>query len=161
MCHLIESRKPVWTVIPDKVIVVPCWLMGSAVLLASPSVMPACYDEMHKVGSGVIDRCSIIILRRRTMDGCKQVRLTGKVLNSRLHLRAQHALYRDDGRWYHQLTEFPGVLFDRYGYVLFRTRSEFLNNPYLQIGQDVHVPNGIAKLPGYVRCGDFCTGTIK
>ena len=65
-------------------------------------------------------------------------------------MNAKHALYRADGKWYHALTNFPGALFDANGYVLFKTRRDYESCHNLQIRQDVHVPNGIASIPGYV-----------
>jgi 5-methylcytosine-specific restriction protein A len=46
----------------------------------------------------------------------KTYNLTGKELNRLWKVNAKHALYREDGRWYHQLQEFPGVLFDANGF---------------------------------------------
>jgi hypothetical protein len=77
--------------------------------------------------------------------------VTGKQLNRKWKVGAKHALYRESGDWYHCLDNFPGALFDRYGYVLFDTQNEFLSSPYLQIGERVHVPGGISQIPGYVR----------
>lgn len=76
--------------------------------------------------------------------------MTGKELNRKWKVNAKHALYREDGGWYHQLTDFPGALFDKSGYIIFETEEEFRNCPYLRIGQDVNVPDGIAHIPGYV-----------
>jgi len=78
-------------------------------------------------------------------------KVTGKVLNREWDVGARHALYREDGRWYHTLRQFPGALFDARGYVLFRTRSDYEKCPQLQIGQHVHVPDGISSIPGYVK----------
>jgi hypothetical protein len=35
-------------------------------------------------------------------------RITGKILNEAWQVGAKHALYREDGKWYHQLRDFPG-----------------------------------------------------
>ena len=77
--------------------------------------------------------------------------VTGDTLNKLWSVGAKHALYRHSGDWYHRLEDFPGALFDASGYVLFNNRDEYLSNPYLQIQQDVHVPGGISRMPGYVR----------
>jgi hypothetical protein len=79
-------------------------------------------------------------------------RVTGKVLSDKWNVRAAHALYRENGDWYHRLTDFPGAYFDSSGYVRFETEWEYTNSPYLKIGDTVHVPQGIAAMPGYVRC---------
>jgi 5-methylcytosine-specific restriction enzyme A len=76
---------------------------------------------------------------------------TGKMLNELWGVGAVHALYREDGKWYHRLERFPGALFDSNGYVLFRTQEEYLRSPYLQRTQDLHVDRGISSIPGYVH----------
>lgn len=76
-------------------------------------------------------------------------RRTGKALNVRWKVGAQHALYRQDGKWYHHLNRFPGALFDRNGYLLFETQEQFDDCPFLQRGGDLHVPAGISAIPGY------------
>jgi 5-methylcytosine-specific restriction protein A len=77
--------------------------------------------------------------------------LTGRELNRAWGVGAAHALYREDGKWFHHLQRFPGALFDFNGYVIFRTREDYQRSPYLDHGQDLHVPRGISKMPGYVR----------
>jgi 5-methylcytosine-specific restriction protein A len=79
--------------------------------------------------------------------------VTGSSLNREWGVNAQHALYREDGRWYHILERFPGALFDAHGYVIFQTEREFLNCSYLSIGGEVNVkhPKGISAIPGYMR----------
>lgn len=77
-------------------------------------------------------------------------RITGKILNERYKVGAKHALYREDGKWYHKLRRFPGVLFDATGYLLFKTEEDFLKCKYLQIQQDVHAAYGISAIPGYI-----------
>jgi 5-methylcytosine-specific restriction enzyme A len=77
--------------------------------------------------------------------------LTGKLLNDLWGVGAKHALYREDGKWYHQLLEFPGALFDANGYVIFQTEREYIESPYLQIHEDVHLSKGISSMPNYVR----------
>ncbi len=84
----------------------------------------------------------------------KQRRLTGKYINDLWGVGAKHALYREDGKWYHQLTEFPGAFFDANGYVIFETENDFLESPYLQIGQDVHLTDGISSMPNYIRISE-------
>jgi len=77
--------------------------------------------------------------------------ITGNMLNKIWEVNARHALYHKDGTWYHTLQYFPGALFDPNGYVLFRTVGEFKNCSYLNLTQDVNVPGGIARIPGYIR----------
>lgn len=78
-------------------------------------------------------------------------KISGKYLNVLWNVGAKHALYREDGKWYHQLRNFPGALFDANGYVIFETEKDYLESPYLQIQQDLHVINGISTMPGYIR----------
>lgn len=81
-------------------------------------------------------------------------RITGKKLNEIWGVNAEHALYREDGKWYHHLTKFPGALFDKDGYVIFNNEDEYINCGHLQHGKDIHVPKGIAKIPGYIKISD-------
>jgi 5-methylcytosine-specific restriction enzyme A len=77
----------------------------------------------------------------------------GRALNEQWGVNAKHALYREDGRWFHQLTGFPGALFDAHGYILFPTEQSYRMCAHLSIGQDVNVsdPRGISSIPGYIR----------
>jgi hypothetical protein len=77
--------------------------------------------------------------------------LNGRTLNRKWGVGARHALYHHAGEWYRQLHAFPGALFDSNGYILFETEHDFLTCPYLDIAKDVHVPEGLASIPGYVR----------
>ena len=77
--------------------------------------------------------------------------MNGKLLNEILQLKAKQALYRENGLWYHNLTNFPGVLFDKDGYVIFSNKGEYSTNPKLQIKQDLHIKNGISSLDNYIR----------
>ena len=82
------------------------------------------------------------------------MRITGKDLNHKWKVGARHALYRQDGRWYHHLERFPGALFDAHGYVVFETEEAYEQCHRLQRGEELHVPDGIYSLPGYVRMVD-------
>lgn len=75
--------------------------------------------------------------------------MTGKLLSNLLELETFHALYRKDGKWYHNLKKFPGVLFDDRGYIIFETAEEYYENPNLQITKDLHIKYGISSIPGY------------
>ena len=68
----------------------------------------------------------------------------------RWKLVVKHALYRKTGDWYHRLDRFPGALLDARGYILFDTADAYRSCPELRIRQDVAVPRGIAKIPGFV-----------
>jgi len=77
--------------------------------------------------------------------------MIGKSLSKALCLYAEHALYREDGKWYHNLKKFPGILFDFHGYVVFETQEIYLSNPALKIRKDLNVINGIATLANYIK----------
>jgi hypothetical protein len=79
----------------------------------------------------------------------------GRQLSDQWNVGASHALYRQDGTWYHRLERFPGALFDEIGYIRFQTKEDLLQCPGILIGKErknwLSVPAGIAGLPGYVR----------
>ena len=76
---------------------------------------------------------------------------SGEQLNREWKVNARHALYREDGRWYHLLDRFPGALFDAHGYILFKTREEYERCTHLSIGDEINIRDGISAIPGYVR----------
>jgi 5-methylcytosine-specific restriction enzyme A len=84
----------------------------------------------------------------------RQTIITGKLLNDLWNVGAKHALYREDGKWYHNLADFPGVLFDSNGYVVFQTEEDYRKSPYLRITDDLHITEGIASIPGYTRVSE-------
>lgn len=77
---------------------------------------------------------------------------TGRHLNKSWKVNVLHALYRENGSWYHCLERFPGALFDAHGYVVFETEQAYRDCSYLQIGKEIGVSGtrGIAAIPGYV-----------
>jgi 5-methylcytosine-specific restriction protein A len=80
------------------------------------------------------------------------LRKSGRVLNKEWNVGAQHALYREDGTWYHFLKHFPGALFDAHGYVLFETEQDIDHCPGIVFSKEknwLNAPTGIASLPGY------------
>jgi 5-methylcytosine-specific restriction protein A len=86
-------------------------------------------------------------------------RITGRALNRELGLGAEHSLYHKDGYWYDELQQFPGVLFDRSGYVVFPTKAAYENSPHLHHPQNpradgrrgtLSVPSRIYAIPEYV-----------
>jgi hypothetical protein len=62
------------------------------------------------------------------------------------------AFYRETGDWYRTPTEFPVALFGREGYVVVDSLQALEINPTYQIGETLHVPNGVEEAPGYVFC---------
>jgi 5-methylcytosine-specific restriction enzyme A len=82
------------------------------------------------------------------------VRITGKRLNEQWGIGARHALYREDGTWYHLLERFPGALCDTNGYIVFETRQTLEACSGILIGKTknwISIADGISSLPGYVR----------
>ena len=54
--------------------------------------------------------------------------------------------------WYHPLTDFPAAYFDEYGYVLFKSRDDFINCKQLKIKKDVNaVGKSLQNVDSYVR----------
>lgn len=76
---------------------------------------------------------------------------TGRSLSKLWGVKARHALYSENGTWYHLLEHFPAALFDANGYILFQTEAEYRNCTYLQFGKHLNVPKGISSIPGYIR----------
>jgi 5-methylcytosine-specific restriction protein A len=75
--------------------------------------------------------------------------LTAKKIERVVATGAAHVLYREDGRWYHTLTRFPGVLFDKSGFVIFQTEQDYLTCKHLNRGKDLNIREGISMIPGY------------
>ena len=87
---------------------------------------------------------------KATLNRDKAVRL-----NEAWGVGADQVRYSDDGHWYATLSRFPAALFDAHGYVLFSTKDEYENSPYLDIGKQISVPKpGISAIPSYVGFHD-------
>ena len=79
---------------------------------------------------------------------------TGSNLIREWGINALQGRFHVDGHFYERLERFPAVLCDQHGYVLFETREEYENSPYLKIGQKVNVAShigDIASMPGYIQ----------
>jgi hypothetical protein len=59
-------------------------------------------------------------------------KMTARKLDRELSLHAAHARFHKNGYWYDQLQRFPGILFDRNGYVLFPDRETYEACPNLR-----------------------------
>ena len=68
-------------------------------------------------------------------------------------LPAQKGYFSKTGIPYQRPSEFPIVLFDPDGYLMVNDLSSLANNPYINVGKQVSIPNGIGSIPGYVTCG--------
>lgn len=91
------------------------------------------------------------LLKAACLHGRGRMGLDGKQLNVEWNVGARHALFSRDGKWYQNLERFPGALFDPNGYLLFKTKEEFLKNTHIRVGIKTNIPGGIASIPGYVR----------
>jgi 5-methylcytosine-specific restriction protein A len=89
-----------------------------------------------------------VFRKRRNIDMGK---MTGKKLKKLWGVDVKHALYREDGKWFHLLNSFPAALFDKHGYIIFNTKDEYINSEYLSIGEELHVSKGISNIPGYIK----------
>jgi 5-methylcytosine-specific restriction protein A len=80
--------------------------------------------------------------------------LSGKELNKLWEVGAVHALYREDGKWFHTLKNFPGALFDKNGFIIFDSEKDYRNCKNLNINDtsnSLHVEMGISNIPGYIK----------
>lgn len=64
---------------------------------------------------------------------------------------AAQSLYSETGAWYGKPSRFPLALWDLHGYIIFRTEEDLRTSPYLRLGRQMNVPNGISSIPGYNR----------
>jgi len=81
------------------------------------------------------------------------MRKTGKILKAEWDINADHVLFREDGKWYHNLNSFPGALCDENGFVIFQTEEEYRSCQFLNITDSTNtttVPLGISAIPNYI-----------
>ncbi|HME32315.1 MAG TPA: hypothetical protein VKG65_06150 [Terriglobales bacterium] len=77
----------------------------------------------------------------------------GKILNEHYGRGAKQARYRENGVWYHLLTEFPADLYDANGVIGFDTKAHY--QKYIPVGPDAQsthadvMGRGISHIPGY------------
>lgn len=90
-----------------------------------------------------------------TTSGSRSVRITGETLKLKYKLDAKHALYHKDGTFYEQLRDFPGILCDDSGYVMYDSRAQFESDSQLNIGQKVNIYRGLAHHPRYTPFPDI------
>jgi 5-methylcytosine-specific restriction protein A len=106
--------------------------------------------------AGLDKNSELIVNRNNSSKGDHKMAVSsrmnkGQILNQQWKVDARHALYHRDGHWFNNLKYFPGALFDPEGYILFKTEDEYYKSPYLRIGKETNVPNGISSIPGYIR----------
>ncbi len=79
---------------------------------------------------------------------------SGRKLNKKWGIGAQHALYHREGTWFHVLERFPGALCDPHGFIQFESKQALKNYPGIVIHEETNttrVSSGIAALRDYVR----------
>ena len=83
-------------------------------------------------------------------DGVR--RLNGRRLAQQHGLQVAQSYAHVGGTWYTVPTQFAAAFFDNEGYIVFPTEAGFAECPELDVQQTVNVDQGIAAIPGYVRC---------
>ena len=73
----------------------------------------------------------------------------GNGLSREYGIDAAQSRYSETGTWYGKPSRFPLALWDLHGYIVFRTEEDFLRSPYVRLGRQLGVPNGISSIPGY------------
>ena len=84
-------------------------------------------------------------------------RITAKKLVKLWGVQCEHQLYSCTGDWYHSLNAFPGVLFDKGGFIKFETKEQYEGctelkiNPLASKGRGLCTVKkpGISSIPGY------------
>lgn len=59
---------------------------------------------------------------------------SGRALNEKWKVGAQHARYHGAGIWFHARERFPAALFDTTGYIVFDTKEDSATCPGVHIG---------------------------
>src|SRR5436190_1734674 len=93
--------------------------------------------------------------------GRRRPTTSGRILNQKWGVGAQHALYRETGNWYMPLERFPGALFDAHGYVLFATEQEYKDCQYLHKGPRITVRDAIVSIPMHRHGGARPHGYVR
>ena len=76
---------------------------------------------------------------------------SGKNLKRLWKIPASQVRYHKDGTFFMPVDKFPAALCDPNRYVLFKTKEEYENSSFLDIGNRVNVRNGIWEIPNYLK----------
>ena len=76
---------------------------------------------------------------------------SGRQLARQEALDVRKAYYHWEGTFFQSVHEFPVALFDRYGYLVIQTQSEYLRHPKIGGLEKTNIPSGIASFSGYKR----------
>ena len=97
----------------------------------------------------------------RRSDRCDHVSASGRMILGRelvsTHTKlppTKKALSSINGNFYNRPTgeEYPVILFDKGGYIIFQTESEMTKHDGVYLGKRLGLRDGIHTLPGYVKC---------
>lgn len=91
--------------------------------------------------------------RRRRNTASGSVLLRDHIAIGKIDPTIKRGLYHLNGRNFAQSQEYPVVFFDPDGYVIINSDEDIRNDPDIDVGANVMVRNGIAKMDGYVHCG--------
>ena len=91
-----------------------------------------------------------------TIQGSKTLGRTHRRIGSRLlrehGLNCAKGYFSKTGIPYQKPDTFPVVLFDTDGYLIISDEESMRSNPYINVGKQVSIPNGIGSIPGYTKC---------
>jgi hypothetical protein len=76
---------------------------------------------------------------------------SGRRLAQREGLNVKKAYYHWEGTFFQRVHEFPVALFDRYGYVVLSSQTEYLNHPKIAGIARTNIPSGIDSFPTYKK----------
>ncbi len=77
----------------------------------------------------------------------------GPALLRQHQLPCKKGYFSKTGKPYQKPYVFPAALFDLNGYLMLNDEASMRSNPHINVGARVSVPEGISRVPSYVRCG--------
>ena len=77
----------------------------------------------------------------------------GLALLRRHPLKCKKGYFSKTGKPYQKPDVFPVALFDLNGYLMLNDDASMRSNAHINVGAQVNIPEGISRVPGYVRCG--------
>ena len=96
------------------------------------------FNPKHRISIWLVDRWNVDVARNYR---------TGKPMKGT-------CMYDKQGKFWNRLRNFPAALFDSQGYVFFETESQYLNHPYLNVGEKTNTV-GRKKISQF---DDYVTG---
>ena len=99
---------------------------------------PSCSAPKHRISIWLVDQWNVDVARNYR---------TGKPMKGT-------CMYDKQGKFWNRLRNFPAALFDSQGYVFFETESQYLNHPYLNVGEKTNTV-GRKKISQF---DDYVTG---